>query len=40
MGAPKYKEAIILAALALGAVVVLTSLFGCGPHMPWRWWMH
>ena len=40
MGTPKYKASIVIAALALGAVIALASLFGCGPHNPLRWWMH
>ncbi len=36
MGTPKYKTSIVIAALALGAVIALASLFGCRTfHYPW-----
>ena len=40
MGTIKFPNFV---AWAVGAAIVVGAallLFGCGPHMPWRWWMH
>lgn len=42
MGTPEYKSVIYAAAvliLFILALGVLSQLFGCGPHAPWRWFI-